>query len=190
MHVHMVQHAVGQGGFSTGVLVAEGSSLSWAYDCGSTQVDALVREIRQVASAGPIDFLFLSHLDSDHISGVDRLLSQCQVREVVLPYLEQEVVVAMIARDAEIGRLTGLFLDAVPDIAAWLAGRGVETITFIRGPDDDEDTPGPPDLPTPRGDGVGDIKAEWNREPERVWLGSLGRRDCRRRKFVKSLLAL
>ena len=109
-----------------------------------------------------MDLLFLSHLDSDHINGIDRLLAACAVREVVLPYLDPEVVIAIAARDAEAGRLNGLFLDAAPDIAAWFAGRGIGQVTFIRGGDDQPSMP--PDLPPPPEDGrdgEGEISAKW-----------------------------
>lgn len=159
----MVQHAVGQGGLFVGTLKTQGGVFRWAYDCGSNQPDSLAREITRVAVGGPLDLLFLSHLDSDHINGIDRLLAACRVREVVLPYIESEVVIAIVARDAEAGRLNGLFLDAAPDIAAWFAGRGVETVTFIRGGDDGE-PPLPSDLPAPPEGGEdreGEISAKW-----------------------------
>jgi glyoxylase-like metal-dependent hydrolase (beta-lactamase superfamily II) len=78
----MVQHAVGQGGLFSGEVTTQGKPRRWVYDCGSNQHDAPVREIKTVAAGGDLDLLFLSHLDSDHVGGVDQLLTQVKVREV------------------------------------------------------------------------------------------------------------
>ncbi|CUX10237.1 MBL fold metallo-hydrolase [Agrobacterium deltaense] len=136
------------------------NQLRWVYDCGSNQVDALIREVGSVASGGDIDLLFLSHFDSDHVNGVDLLLSQVKVRQVVLPYLDEEAVVAIIARDAARGSLTGVFVEAASDLPRWFGSRGVETVTFIEYSDDDgvegPDVPGAPD-----GGDEGDITLKW-----------------------------
>ncbi|CCF19984.1 protein of unknown function [Pseudorhizobium banfieldiae] len=137
MQVKMVQHAVGQGGLFSGELRTQRTSWRWVYDCGSNQRDALRREIKITASCGDIDMLFLSHLDSDHVSGVDELLCQVRVREVVLPYLNESMVLAIMAREASSGALSGMFIEATNDLASWFGSRGVETITFLGGSDDD-----------------------------------------------------
>lgn len=128
MRVKMTQPAVGQGGLFTGELSAGAKPLRWVYDCGSNQPDALLREIAAVAQGGDIDLLFVSHLDSDHAGGIDRLLSQVAVREVVLPYLDETTLNAIIARDAARGALSGAFVEAASDLAGWFGSRGVETI--------------------------------------------------------------
>jgi len=58
----------------SGRIQSGNATLYWVYDCGSNQQDRLSEEILSVAAQGPIDLLFLSHLDSDHVNGVDRLL--------------------------------------------------------------------------------------------------------------------
>ncbi|RAK18960.1 metallo-beta-lactamase superfamily protein [Salipiger aestuarii] len=103
MQVRMVQRAVGQGGLHCGELTLGHKPLRWVYDCGSNQADALKREVGSIARDSEIDLLFLSHLDSDHVNGVDLLLSQVKVREVILPYLNEEALVATIARDISRG---------------------------------------------------------------------------------------
>lgn len=50
-------------------------------------MDRLGQEVMEVANGGHVDLLFLSHLDSDHVNGVDRLLALTTVGEVVLPLL-------------------------------------------------------------------------------------------------------
>ncbi|WP_031326349.1 ComEC/Rec2 family competence protein [Rhodobacter capsulatus] len=164
MRVRMVQHAVGQGGLHCGELTLGQKPLRWVYDCGSNQADALKREVGSIARDGEIDLLFLSHLDSDHVNGVDLLLSQVKVREVILPYLNEEALVATIARDVSRGALTGVLVEAVSDLSGWFGSRGVETVTFV---DDSDDEGGDgPDVPdAPAGGGDGDCTAKWTGEP-------------------------
>ena len=169
MHVRMVQHPVGQGGLHYGELTLGQKPLRWVYDCGSNQIDALTREITSVARNGNIDLLFISHLDSDHINGIDKLLSQVQVKEVVLPYLNQEALLAIIARDAARGTLTGVLVEAVNDLPGWFGSRGVKTVTSVEYSDDEGgDGPDIPDVSD--GGGDGDCTGEWTdkSEPEPV----------------------
>lgn len=167
----MVQHPVGQGGLFSGVLNAGARPVRWVYDCGSNQCEALAREIVGVAERGAIDLLFLSHLDSDHVRGVDQLLSSTKVREVVLPYLNETMLLITIARDSERGALSGAFVEAAGDLAGWFGDRGVETVTFINGGDDGEGDGDGPILPgEPGGDRDGDVRAKWSLSP--VELGS------------------
>ncbi|WBO21731.1 MBL fold metallo-hydrolase [Sphingomonas abietis] len=166
MEVVMVQHPVGQGGMTSGELRYNGQTLRWVYDCGSNQTGELTREVVRVAAGGEIDLLFLSHLDSDHVRGVDQLLLATKVRQVVLPYLDETAVLVAIARDAARGTLTGTFLEATTDPAAWFGSRGVETVTFVNGADDDGEGGGGPILPgEPRGGGEGRVFAKWSRDP-------------------------
>ncbi|SFO78922.1 Metallo-beta-lactamase superfamily protein [Ectopseudomonas composti] len=131
MDVTMIQHPVGQGGLFSGQLQVGDSVLRWVYDCGSNQQDRLNEEILAVAAQGTIDLLFLSHLDSDHVSGVDRLLAATTVAEVVLPYLSATEFALIVAQNAATGALSGTFLEFVTDPAKWLIARGVSTVSFI-----------------------------------------------------------
>lgn len=160
MQVSMTQHAVGQGGLFTGTLHAGGNPFRWAYDCGSNQLDALTREVGKVANDGDLDMVFLSHLDSDHVNGMDLLLSQVRATEVVIPYMENEVILAILAKDVARGRLTTSFLDLVSDLPTWFNNRGVERITLVRGVSDEDDE-GPPVDPPVGGGGEGDITPKW-----------------------------
>jgi hypothetical protein len=165
MEVKMVQHAVGQGGLHCGELTQGQKPLRWVYDCGSNQADALKREIGCVARGGEIDLLFLSHFDSDHVNGVDLLLSQVKVHEVVLPYLNEDMLVAILARDAARGALTGVMIEAVSDLSGWFGSRGVEVVTFVDGRDDEGgDSPDVPEAPDRGGDG--DCSTKWTGDTE------------------------
>src|SRR3546814_9614135 len=94
LSANLTQHPVGQGGMMSGLLEIPGGRFHWVYDCGSNQKGALTREIAKVAANGEIDCLFLSHLDSDHVNGLDQLLGNVRVREVVVPYLNNVVCLA------------------------------------------------------------------------------------------------
>ena len=147
--VTLTQHPVGQGGMMSGLLEVPGGRFHWLYDCGSNQIDALKREIAAVAARGPVDCLFLSHLDSDHINGIDYLLAQASVTEVVLPYLNDLDRLVAAAHDAKTGALSGGFLTFLGDMAGWFAARGVERVTFIDPRDDDDDAEFPaPEFPS------------------------------------------
>jgi hypothetical protein len=162
----MTQHPVGQGGMMSGLLVIPGGRFHWVYDCGSNQKDALTREIAEVAADGEIDCLLLSHLDSDHVNGIDQLLGNARVREVVLPYLNNIDRFLLAARDAANGALSGTSVAMLADIPGWFGARGVERVTFIEPSSDDDDgeVPGP-DLPDGGMDGgyEGTIRAKWSR---------------------------
>ncbi|BCM26202.1 MBL fold metallo-hydrolase [Methyloradius palustris] len=165
MEVKITQHPVGQGGMASGFLQSQNSQFHWIYDCGSNQSEALNREIEIVAARGKVDCLFLSHLDSDHINGIDRLLSRTRVREVVLPYLNEIDGLIAVAHDTATGILAGTFMTFLSNIEGWLSARGVEQITYImpRSDDDDENEELNPNLPeggTNSDEGI--ISAEWS----------------------------
>lgn len=169
MQVTMAQRAVGQGGLFAGELNVGAKPFRWIYDCGSNQSDALQREIGAVAEGGDVDLLFLSHFDSDHVGGVDRLLSLVTVREVVLPYLDEATLIITMARDAARGALSGAFVDAAGDLAAWFGSRGVERITFVDGRDDEGEGEDGPIVPGEPGDGAeGGVTPKWTSKLEAI----------------------
>ena len=125
------QHPVGQGGFHTGHVRPEtsdlanggGSSLRYIYDCGSLNAQGKTYiDNWAVASAGAhFDYLFLSHLDADHVNKVDTLLRAVGVGTVVMPYLNDEERVLALARAALRGKdLTVFYGNLVADPATAL----------------------------------------------------------------------
>lgn len=166
----LTQHPVGQGGLMSGLLEIAGGQFHWVYDCGSNQKDALTREIAKIAIVGDVDCLFLSHLDSDHLNGIDQLLGNVRVRQVVLPYLNNIDRFLLGARDAANGALTGTSLALLADIPGWFGARGVERVTYID-PRDDDDAGArlAPDLPDGGRDDEleGEIRGKWSRQERR-----------------------
>ena len=166
MDVTMTQHPVGQGGLMSGLLETHGGSLHWAFDCGSNQTDARDREIAIVAAQGDLQLLFLSHLDSEHVNGIDSLLAKARVEEVVLPYLRDIDRIVAVAHDAAMGALTGQFLRFLGDIEGWFRDRGVQRVTFIEPRDDDDEGGDGPFFPEAGdGGGEGPIEADWVGQP-------------------------
>jgi hypothetical protein len=162
----------------SGSLTIPGGRFGWVYDCGSNQTNALTREISHVAGRGDLACLFLSHLDSDHISGVDQLLAATDgATEVVLPYLDEVDRLIAIAHDSLEGRLTGNLLTCLADIPGWFATRGVVRLTFIIPRDDDDilETPGP-DFPGGGEDGgEGKITTKWSPAPDTTSIRLVGK---------------
>ena len=156
LRFNQLQHPVGQGGFHTGWLSSLASPVSigplqghpllvWAYDCGSDQLAVLKNELKRVRGV-PLNMLFLSHLDDDHVSGVDTLLTTvARVDEVVLPYLSDDGWVLHIAAGASSGSLSGTYLDLASDPAGWFGRRGVRRLIYVDGSDDDGDEDTAPD---------------------------------------------
>jgi hypothetical protein len=174
-----VQFPVGQGGFHMGWLRYHGFPLdidpfvgtppfAWAYDCGSDQTSALNTQIQSIAGAR-IDMLFLSHLDNDHVSGVDKLLlAASDVEEVVLPYLGDTEWALHLASGASSGALSGTFADLAADPAGWFGARGVRRITYVDSDGDEDEGGVAPDPVEPSVEGgagpdLEPLKRKWSR---------------------------
>lgn len=64
-------------------------SFSWVYDCGTSSSQALVhRGIREIGAelSCKLDLVTISHLHSDHISGLLKLLSEVGARTIMFPW--------------------------------------------------------------------------------------------------------
>ncbi|KYH32684.1 hypothetical protein [Neomoorella mulderi] len=81
-------HNVGQGLFYTGQI----EDFLFVYDCGSRSLTSVVRAIDRwfsmySSSKSTIDVLVISHLDNDHVSGLDYLLGRMSAKLVIMPYV-------------------------------------------------------------------------------------------------------
>lgn len=62
------------------------------YDCGGENVRYVQRAIKRILlPEKPIDVLFISHYDRDHINGIRYLLQHYTVKHLVLPMIEEPV---------------------------------------------------------------------------------------------------
>ncbi len=138
MRVIRVQWPVGQGCFSTGMVEAAGGTIHYVYDCGARSVSNLEPIVAAYARRVPrIDALFVSHLDGDHVDGLDTLLARLDATTVYLPYLSASQRLLALARaEAEDNRFTASFVQVQFDPAGWFGSRGVERVVFVRNGDD------------------------------------------------------
>lgn len=134
MRVFRTQWPVGQGCFSSGIIDAEGEApIHYVYDCGARNI----KHLKPIASryadgVTKLDALFVSHLDGDHVDGLDTLLATLEPAKVYLPYLDIVDRIAAVMEADDEGRLTASFLQAQMDPAGWFGDRGARTVIFVR----------------------------------------------------------
>jgi len=143
---HIRNHyPVGQGYFHSALVQIEGTSINYCYDCGSENPDPLHNEVKRYTEKhSVIDILFLSHLDYDHVSGLDELLALCSTETVVLPYLTDFERLYLLSEVFEYGRVSGEYTSLLGDPIKWFAQRGIKNIILIKG---DENDDAPPTFP-------------------------------------------
>ena len=131
MEVTRTQYPIGQGCFHAGHVRWYETSrfpedFHYVYDCGSSDGspalgDAIVSKRNQ---ASRIDALFVSHLDADHVNGLDRFLGSVTVDTVYIPYMDAAALVVDIL-EAEIdGAVSASFIEAHIDPQSWFGRRG------------------------------------------------------------------
>ena len=105
------------------------STLSYIYDCGSDSLTPLREAISDfLVDREEIDIAFLSHLDSDHVNGIDTLLGKCAVRNVVLPYLDNFALLDAVGNSLEEDAYTASFAEFLERPVTWLRARGVQHV--------------------------------------------------------------
>lgn len=154
MQVTRTQWPVGQGCFASGTIESTASrTINYVYDCGARNrrhLEPLVRGYTD--QTAQIDALFVSHLDADHVDGLDILLARARVQTVYLPYLDIVDLLMKIVEAEDNGELTGSFAQATLNPAGWFGDRGVERVVLIRNgggdaPDGFTPLTGEPDRP-------------------------------------------
>jgi beta-lactamase superfamily II metal-dependent hydrolase len=181
VRVVRIQWPVGQGCFATGAIESDGGTVHYVYDCGARSVSNLEPIVAVYARHVPhVDALFVSHLDGDHVDGLDTLLARLDVTTVYLPYLSfGQRLLEVAEAEAQDLRLTASFVQAQFDPASWFGSRGVERIVFVRnGGEPDDFAAGEPIRPDPefRGEGRGPALIEKSRVG-RLEQGDQGRAD-------------
>ncbi len=112
-------HPVGQGAFYSEQFYGEdGSGFRIVYDCGTKTSKEKVDPVTVVQNAfkdyKPIEILFISHFDKDHVSMIKELLKQCTIKRVVLPLLPVEETAVLQAHYRHEGNTIGEHLLAEP----------------------------------------------------------------------------
>lgn len=147
LDIDWIQHAVGHGGFHTGEARTDNDvRFSWVFDCGSRRTARINDYLKSWARTHrQIDWLFISHFDTDHVSGLDMLLSRTKVRDVMIPYVNERELAYALLREIGKDRFDRAFVELVADPANFFLSRGAERVTFlgsgdIAGPDDARDS--------------------------------------------------
>lgn len=83
---------VGQGAFYVEAFKDGSDKKYCVYDCGSsTGIEIIENQIKSTFSKGDeIEYVFISHVDFDHINGLESLLDYCHVKNLIMPYTKQE----------------------------------------------------------------------------------------------------
>jgi hypothetical protein len=168
------QLAVGQGGFhagqlistqGTGVLVQTRSRthvhsarpFRYVYDCGSRQeahCRGVIARFLVASGRSPLDLLFISHFDDDHVNGVPSLLDGAdgvRVDTVVMPFVDAVERLIAFGRASARSKPVSAFFSALviePD-AAFAPFRPRRIVMVRSGPDDPDGEPievGPADF--------------------------------------------
>ena len=128
MRVTRIQYPIGQGCFHAGSIHARVAAdhdvheYHYVYDCGSDDREDLGEAIDNYKTqTSRVDALFVSHLDNDHISGLDRLLSAVKVHTVYVPYVN-EVVLVLELIQAELDGAISVSLTEARDLGPGAAG--------------------------------------------------------------------
>lgn len=147
--VTRVQYPVGQGCFHAGSIDwcrnSRQGKFRYVYDCGSQVSDfkrksALKESIDAYASGTRmIDALFVSHLDKDHVSGLDHLLNTVPVHTVFISHLDLAARAADLVPAEIAGALSDSVVEASLNPEGWFGDRGVFRIVRVRPADTGED---------------------------------------------------
>ena len=134
LHITRSQFPVGQGCFHAGLVsLEEGSNaLHYIYDCGSRNQRHLRRQIsRYREHTSSVDALFVSHFDSDHVSGLDEFLGAVSVETVYIPYVN-DIVLLLDIMEAEMdGNISASLIEISFNPASWFGLRGVRRVVRV-----------------------------------------------------------
>jgi hypothetical protein len=125
------QLPIGQGGFLVGeVTDGRSEAFTYAFDCGSINREHFEQGL-SFCSYDKIDILFVSHLDVDHINGIEALAAQVQINTVILPCLDALHLTLIALEAISVGGLRLSVRSFLQDPAGWFADRGVKQILHI-----------------------------------------------------------
>ncbi|MBU7047213.1 MAG: MBL fold metallo-hydrolase [Theionarchaea archaeon] len=134
MKVRFEFHKVGQGLFYTGKI----GEFNFVYDCGSKQKNPLVDAIRSYKSnfhERGMDMLIISHFHSDHVSGLDYLLQNIGVADVLIPYFTplERLIVAL--RWSNLPKwYSKWYYEFLRDPVSYFLDRGARRVIIVGGP--------------------------------------------------------
>lgn len=145
-------HSVGQGLFYSGLLSKKDGKcrevFSFVYDCGSESPTRFLNGeiadykllLPSVNGKKKLNLLVVSHLHDDHINGLENLLQDVDVDNVVMPYVNDGLkLLARLESDRSNEFLQSFYVDPV----AWFISKGVRRIFLLGSEETDQhrDTP-------------------------------------------------
>ncbi|MFW6173414.1 MAG: MBL fold metallo-hydrolase, partial [Elusimicrobiota bacterium] len=142
-------HGVGQGLFYSGKITFQYNnntrdSFNFVYDCGSAnQKKYLYTEIEEYKKlklqSKKLDLLMISHLHSDHVNGLENLLSDIEVENVVLPYLRpiERLILSVLYNR----KRPHWYFEFLSNPTAFFRKRDVKNIIYVSRGKDVETTP-------------------------------------------------
>ena len=141
-------HNTGQGLFYSGeIKFSEYKKFRFIYDCGSENIrliNASVRRFRQDTGDDKIDLLIISHLHSDHVSGLNELFNNFTIKEVILPYFAPTERLLFALRRIN---MPAWYYEFLSDPVKYLFERKVERVIVLGGEEGGEGSIPPEDLP-------------------------------------------
>ncbi len=128
-------HGVGQGLFYSGEIkcLKNGFNFRFVYDCGSEKlqlINSSIRIFRNNSQENEIDLLVISHLHSDHVSGLEELFDNFKIRNVALSYFSPVERLLIALRRIN---LPLWYYEFLADPVAYLVERGVERVIILGG---------------------------------------------------------
>ena len=125
------QLPIGQGGFLLGRVSDERSeTFTYAFDCGSINREHFEQGL-SLCTYDKIDVLFISHLDVDHISGIEALAAQVQIDTVILPCLDPLHLTLIALEALSAGGLRLSVRSFLQDPTGWFADRGIKQVLHV-----------------------------------------------------------
>lgn len=136
MWVRRRQLPIGQGCFHTGSIghqsIHDQAPLNYIYDCGSTDRAALTAAIQvYVAGRDQLQALFVSHLDNDHVAGLDQLLARVSVESVYIPYVDDALALMDLLEAEASGAISASLIEAAIEPELWFGRRGVRRVVRV-----------------------------------------------------------
>ncbi|MBU7046671.1 MAG: MBL fold metallo-hydrolase [Theionarchaea archaeon] len=130
-------HDVGQGLFYSGDV----GGFNFVYDCGSFKrnyIEDAVESYKDMLNKKPVHLLVISHFHQDHVSGLDSLLKNLAVGDVVIPYFTPlERLIMALKREIFPDWYYNFLMDPVP----FLFERGVKRVIVVGGEKGDSGFP-------------------------------------------------
>lgn len=136
MWVRRRQLPIGQGCFHTGSIGLganhDQDTLNYIYDCGSTDRAALSAAINVCAATSRrLQALFVSHLDDDHVAGLDQLLAKVSVESVYIPYVDSALALMDLLEAEAGGAISASLIEATIEPESWFGRRGVARVIRV-----------------------------------------------------------